>query len=274
VKVDGLDFPTASTPPSDVTPKPVDGTPEAPANEKADGQGASAEHKPAADPGTVTSPPPVAGAHEWEGTLKLVPGAVAGGGGGGVEVKHTLNARVNSVVVKPGKDVRKGQVLLVYDDAEAQRRLATARVQYDSIKEVAATQDTDRARKFLQEAKVDLDRAQAGVANLKLLAPSDGVVTQVAAEAGKRVGKGTVAVVMGGGEGGEAAPAQWKVVFQVPDDKAARFKEGATVSVALGAASASGFVETAEKAGGSTVVTAVLAKELGGAKDGASVKVK
>jgi len=173
--------------------------------------------------------------------------AAARRGGATVEVKHTQNSRVNSVAAKVGKDVRKGAVLLVYDDfggAAAAGDGARAIRQHQGSGSDAGT---DRARKVLGEARVDLERAQAAVANSEGVARRTAVVSQVLAEPGKTRGQrdDRHCDVRGGTE---AAPPQMEGQFKVPVDKEAKFKDGATVTVFIGTRDSVGLCESAEKA--------------------------
>jgi multidrug efflux pump subunit AcrA (membrane-fusion protein) len=226
--------------------------------------------KPTADGGTrvaaaSSAAPPRKGPTEVSGRIKIT----AATAGQSVEVKHTLNARVATVTAKTGKDVKKGQVLLTYDDTDAQRRLATAREQYNAIKEVAQNQDTERARKALAEARADLDRAVAAVANLRLNAPMDGVVAEVKAEAGKRAGKGTAAVIMGSSAGTPSV----KVTLVLPPD-AKTPATGSSLIVEVSSREVAATVDSVEKTPNGVEVTATLAGDGGGATDGAVVTVR
>lgn len=252
--------PAGDTPPPTDLPKDV--PPPTPPAVK--GRAASADAPLVTPPPREKDPAPApAAAAEIMGTLLLVqPGGADASGR--LEVKHTLTARVRDIPAKQGAVVKKGQVLFTYDDAEAMRRLSTAREVYNQLKEVVAAQDTDRARKALAEAKADLDRAQSGASSLRVTAPADGTLAELTAEEGKRASKGTVALVLTTGGGTPA----WTVAFKVPEGQ--KLAAGAAVLVVLGGKSLPATVSKVTDG----EATATLDREPPGARDGLQVTIK
>jgi len=128
--------------------------------------------------GTAEAPQAVG----MKGKLKLLPVRP-------VEVTHFINGRVATVMVKEGERVKQGQPLVTYVDGDVRRRLELARQNFDALL-------TDGDETQLGEARRDLALLEKDAENLTLLAPASGTIAKINVAAGKRVGKGTVAMEM------------------------------------------------------------------------------
>lgn len=208
------------------------------------------------DPAPVVAVPKAA---ELAGVL-----VVKGAGPARVEVAHQQDRKVGMVTVKEGSRVKRGQVLFLYEDADASRRLATQRELFNQLKEVAAASNSPRAQKELDSAKAEMDQAAQQVASLRVLSPRDATVVSVAAQPGQRGQKGQVALVLGT-EGATAV----RVTAAVPAEHQARFSKGSPASVKVGGTPADAVVERLDRG----TVTLLLRAPPNGIHDGDAVTV-
>ncbi len=165
----------------------------------------------------------------------------------GVMVRPEVSGRVSRVGFKDGQQVKRGQMLLQFDDAlqQAQVRQAVAQAsiartnlqrQRDLVAQNFVSQsavDQSAAALEVAEAQVALNRAQ--LSRMRIVAPFDGVVGIANVDAGDYVKDGVDVVSV------EDLSAMI-VDFRLPERYAAKVKPGQSVSVAVDALPGQSFV--------------------------------
>lgn len=124
------------------------------------------------------------------------------------DIGFQVGGRVGQRLVEVGQVVRKGQVLLQLDDSDYALALAARKVEADQatadeqrLKTLVAegavsVADTDRQKARAEAARAQYEIASNQARYATLLAPYDGVVTALSAEAGQVVAAGTPVVSM------------------------------------------------------------------------------
>jgi RND family efflux transporter MFP subunit len=182
----------------------------------------------------------LAAAALWPSTHHVVAQARLEGHGQRV-IPAPMDGFLQSVAVRPGAEVKAGQVLATLDDREASleadrtaaERAQTERQYTDALtREDAAAAEIARAR--FEQAKAQDDLAKARLTRSRLLAPFDGVLISgdLAASVGSPVKRGQELMVV--------APTQaWRVVAEVDESDVTLVKPGQKARLLLAAISGS-----------------------------------
>lgn len=166
----------------------------------------------------------------------------------GAELRSEVTARVVSVTFVDGKEVKKGERLLVLDDSVQRATLAQAQANYELAKANidrysrlvqigAASQlqvDTAAAEAKLQQANVQM--ARANLAKYQIAAPFDGVAGIAQVNVGELVQPGELLVAV-------TDNAKLKVTFKVPEAQATSLRVGAPVTVIGGNGDVQGAID-------------------------------
>ncbi|WP_349356714.1 efflux RND transporter periplasmic adaptor subunit [Shewanella jiangmenensis] len=119
---------------------------------------------------------------------RLLPGEVRAAERAGLSFR--VGGEIQQINVRPGEEVKAGQVLALLDPALYEQQLEVARAQYElarvlyqrnlSLVEqgVVSRNDFDKSKSNHDVAKAALDKAEVELAYTRLLAPYDGVISK------------------------------------------------------------------------------------------------
>ncbi|GAA0578573.1 HlyD family efflux transporter periplasmic adaptor subunit [Paractinoplanes ferrugineus] len=155
---------------------------------------------------------------------------------------------ITTIDVRVGSVVKKGQVLAKVDPAAARRTLAAAQADRDAAGDAleraeAAGSDTSSAENEVEQAKLAVTDAEAGVAGTTLTAPMAGTVTAVNGTIGSS-SAGTGSSSSAGGSG--ASGAGQSGAGQGGTGQSGAGQSGSSGGSSSGSGSSSGFVEIAD----------------------------
>ena len=103
-----------------------------------------------------------------------------------VTLKSEINGRITEIKVKEGSDVKKDDILIQFDDADAKAELHDAQStlvlreadlkRMEALKKVEAVKKYDEAKAAFEIAKAKIEIAKARLAKTQIIAPFDGVI--------------------------------------------------------------------------------------------------
>ncbi len=150
----------------------------------------------------------------------------------------TAGGEVESVLVKPGQAVKKGETLLVLrndtlaDEVEQARlQLGLAQIDLDAMTKpgagLATTADVSAAQAAVENARLAAEQARDNVDGLTVTAPFSGTVSGIAVQAGDEVAPGTPLLTV-------FTPDRLRAVLSVPEDDLGHLAVGDPLTVTVG----------------------------------------